>query len=262
LETHRYGGKDPSKDKKKGGGDEPGGSGQGLGEDGKFDGKFIRAYVKHAKSFEPQIPRSLEEKIVLRYVDMRKAEREESADNRKDYITPRQLLGMIRLSQALARLRFAKVVDERDWEEAIRLTDASKASVVIDADEADAQADRETFAREMQLNEDEDLLDANAVDEKKMLEEMDGRMGERVDGMDDAGREDGDHMAAIWDIMRADFGAAGTGVPIFITELKKSVTKKGFNAAQFKETIDFYLGMGVVEYTDNTQNAVRAAGDL
>lgn len=65
-----------------------------------------------------------------RYVEMRKDEREEANDERKDYITPRQLLGMIRLSQSLARLNFRNAVNEQDWEEAIRLTDSSKASVV------------------------------------------------------------------------------------------------------------------------------------
>ena len=66
-----------------------------------FDARFIRAYVQEAKSFQPLIPNSLEQKIVLRYVEMRQKEREESSDERKDYVTPRQLLGMIRLSQAL-----------------------------------------------------------------------------------------------------------------------------------------------------------------
>lgn len=103
--------------------------------------KFIRAYVAHARTFEPLIPMTLEEKIVRRYVEMRKDEREEAQDQRKDYITPRQLLGMIRLAQARARLRFADAINEADWEEAIRLTDASKASLLVDG-EKEEQGDQ------------------------------------------------------------------------------------------------------------------------
>ena len=74
-----------------------------------------------SSKFEPLVPQNLEEKIVERYVEMRQQERHEQKDERKDYSTPRQLLGMIRLSQALARIRFSDVVSEGDWEEALRL---------------------------------------------------------------------------------------------------------------------------------------------
>eukprot|EP00391_Amoebophrya_sp_Ameob2_P006015 CAMPEP_0178994090 /NCGR_PEP_ID=MMETSP0795-20121207/7082_1 /TAXON_ID=88552 /ORGANISM="Amoebophrya sp., Strain Ameob2" /LENGTH=874 /DNA_ID=CAMNT_0020686255 /DNA_START=75 /DNA_END=2698 /DNA_ORIENTATION=+ len=280
LETHRQGqragGAKKKGSKADGGGD--GGGGSGIhSEDGKYDQKFLRAYIKHAKTFEPLIPRSLEEKIVLRYVDMRTKERDESADQRKDYITPRQLLGMIRLSQALARLKFSNIVDERDWEEAIRLTDASKASVVIEEDEidaADAEADRQAFQRDMGLGEEgaEDD-DEDAVKEKNMLEELDGILGAGNDGMTadeqnarinralHEGNED--YMGAkSWDLLRAELMQAGVQNPVFVSELLKAVTSRGFSAAQFDETLQFYEDMGIVEYTDQTRAAVRAAGEL
>merc|ERR1712196_305352 len=65
LEVHRQGNKKSDKDPKK-------------YADDQFDGKFIRAYVKEAKQYEPLIPNSLEQKIVLRYVEMRQKEREET----------------------------------------------------------------------------------------------------------------------------------------------------------------------------------------
>jgi len=45
------------------------------------------------------------------------------------YTTPRTLLGIIRLSQAMARLRFSEVVEEADVEEALRLMDMSQRTV-------------------------------------------------------------------------------------------------------------------------------------
>ena len=66
-------------------------------------------------------------------------------------------------------------VDERDWEEAIRLTDSSKASVLVDAEDADLlQADEEDFRREMNIGED-DNLDADELNQKAMQEQLDGR---------------------------------------------------------------------------------------
>jgi DNA replication licensing factor MCM7 len=45
------------------------------------------------------------------------------------YTTPRTLLGIIRLSQAMARIRFSEVVCEEDVDEALRLMEISQISV-------------------------------------------------------------------------------------------------------------------------------------
>lgn len=44
------------------------------------------------------------------------------------YITPRTLLGIIRLAQGLARLRFNEFVQRDDIDEAIRLTEVSRST--------------------------------------------------------------------------------------------------------------------------------------
>ncbi|CAD7964174.1 unnamed protein product [Amoebophrya sp. A25] len=173
---------------------------------------------------------------------------------------------MIRLSQALARLKFSNVVDERDWEEAIRLTDASKASVVVDPDAADAAAEREAFARDMQIGENQEA-DPDEIDENAMRDQMDGIVGAAIDEMGEQQQmgqdgEEGDYMGNIWDILRQEFLKAGQNVPIFVTELKKAVTSRGYNQQQFDTTLGFYEDMGVVEYTDATRNAVKAGGEL
>jgi DNA replication licensing factor MCM7 len=48
--------------------------------------------------------------IVEKYADLRGRERDEARDDRKTYTTPRTLLGILRMSQALARLRLTDKV--------------------------------------------------------------------------------------------------------------------------------------------------------
>jgi DNA replication licensing factor MCM7 len=89
---------------------------------------FIRAYIAKARSYEPYIPRDLTENITSIYVGMRKQndDAEDLKSNRERFCTARSLLSVLRLSQALARLRFAEVVDADDVSEAARLLKVSQ----------------------------------------------------------------------------------------------------------------------------------------
>lgn len=60
---------------------------------------------------------------------------EEEAKNSHTYTSARTLLGVLRLSQALARLRFADIVEEPDVDEALRLMDVSKSSLQDDSEQ-------------------------------------------------------------------------------------------------------------------------------
>ena len=93
-----------------------------------FDAHFLRAYIAEAKRVNPTIPKHLMNFIVQQYVD----ERAQQTDISKAgfvYVTPRTLLGVIRLAQGLARLRFAEAVTQQDVEEALRLMKESRNSV-------------------------------------------------------------------------------------------------------------------------------------
>jgi len=90
-----------------------------------YDSSFIRQYVAQARQFEPIIPSKLSSAIVDSYVDRRQA----AAEHGQVAATPRQLLSILRISQALARLRFDDAVNQEDINEASRLTDISKASL-------------------------------------------------------------------------------------------------------------------------------------
>ena len=92
-----------------------------------LDPSFIRAYVSQARKVEPYVPPELGQHIVQAYVDMRQEDKEAAeADGTQSMLTARQLLSILRLAQALARLRFDERVSQGDVNEAIRLVNVSK----------------------------------------------------------------------------------------------------------------------------------------
>jgi DNA replication licensing factor MCM7 len=107
-------------------------------EQGFLSKNYIRAYISLAKTFDPVIPRSLTDYITELYVQMREndhragviAGKEDFSDASKSYTTPRALLSILRLAQAFARLRFDHNVNQEDIDEAKRLMEASKASLL------------------------------------------------------------------------------------------------------------------------------------
>lgn len=103
-----------------------------------FSSKFLRAYVSKAREYNPWIPPALTDYIVGSYVGMRKGDddsaptnnsfADRNANQRQTFCTPRALLGILRLSQAIARVHFRNEVTQEDVEEAMRLLQESKAS--------------------------------------------------------------------------------------------------------------------------------------
>lgn len=112
-----------------------------------FTSPFLRAYISHARRFEPYVPESLVDDITQLYVGLRKAGVEDpnvnpnsKYNNRKSFCTPRSLLSILRGAQAHARLHFRGVVEKADVEEAIRLLNVAK-----DAGEDDKYEASEDF---------------------------------------------------------------------------------------------------------------------
>lgn len=106
-----------------------------LNDDGyeEIDKTVLRAFIQLAKKKQPTISPELIPKITQWYVSTRQLEsqQERYSDTRINYTTPRALLAILRISQALARLRDSDVIETADFEEAIRLTEQSKASVSL-----------------------------------------------------------------------------------------------------------------------------------
>lgn len=97
-----------------------------------LDAFTMRAYIAEAKRIEPIIPAQLHNFIIQKYVEKRQEQMEINKIGYV-YVTPRTLLGIIRLAQSLARLRFSEVVDQNDIEEALRLMEASRNTINQDA---------------------------------------------------------------------------------------------------------------------------------
>jgi DNA replication licensing factor MCM7 len=95
-----------------------------------FSSEFLRAYVAHARKILPSVPKELTEYIVLAYTSMRREENQSAEEF--TYTTARTLLSILRLSSALARLRFDQEVIQGDVDEAIRLIHSSKSSLIED----------------------------------------------------------------------------------------------------------------------------------
>lgn len=63
--------------------------------------------------------------VVAKYVEKRKFQREGTEEVSYMYITPRTLLGIIRISQALAKFHFRHIVIKQDVDQALKLMDYS-----------------------------------------------------------------------------------------------------------------------------------------
>jgi DNA replication licensing factor MCM7 len=92
----------------------------------------IRAYIAAARSYDPVIPEALGDYISVAYAELRAEEQQDK--NPTTYTTARTLLSILRLAQALARLRFSDTVLQPDVDEALRLMKMSKVSLSDEQD--------------------------------------------------------------------------------------------------------------------------------
>ena len=107
------------------------------------------AYIALARRCRPVVPADVSSYIVESYVRLRKQSKDDAQLERSHtHTSARTLLGVLRLAQALARLRFATAVLQADVDEALRLMAASKESLHDDGEDADARgADRSDTSR-------------------------------------------------------------------------------------------------------------------
>ncbi|KAK4694948.1 DNA replication licensing factor MCM7, partial [Lecanoromycetidae sp. Uapishka_2] len=95
-----------------------------------FSPQEVRQYIAMARQWRPCVAKEVSEYMVGSYVRMRQQQkRDEGGKKHFTHTSPRTLLGIVRLSQALARLRFSSQVSTDDVDEALRLVEVSKASL-------------------------------------------------------------------------------------------------------------------------------------
>jgi DNA replication licensing factor MCM7 len=98
-----------------------------------FSPNEVRTYIAAARQYRPVIPPSVSSYLTGAYVRLRQHQRRADEANKSfTHTSPRTLLGVLRLSQALARLRFSNTVENTDVDEALRLIDVSKSSLYTD----------------------------------------------------------------------------------------------------------------------------------
>lgn len=151
--------------------------------------------------------------MVDSYVRLRKVAKEDESQNKShSYTSARTLLGILRLAQALARLRWAEVVERSDVDEALRLMDASKESL-MDEEEAEVEADRSITSKIFRLI-------------KSMAGTTISREVKRF-GKGPGGERD----------MDVDSDSEESGV-LSMTEIRARVLSAGYTETQLMETIN------------------------
>ena len=105
----------------------------------KIPASIMRAFIAQAQTFQPTIPHDLHNYIVAKYCEKRKFQAEGSDEVSYMYITPRTLLGIIRISQSHARLHFRDVIQQPDVDQALKLMDYSIRSLRKMKDEKKTQ---------------------------------------------------------------------------------------------------------------------------
>ncbi|KAH6650281.1 MCM2/3/5 family-domain-containing protein [Chaetomium tenue] len=183
-----------------------------------FSPQEVRAYVAQARTYRPVVPQAVSEYMVKTYVRLRgsqrRAEKRAQANNFGN-TTPRTLLGVVRLAQALARLAFRNVVTQDDVDEALRLIEASKESL--------AGEDQSRGRRGMNAS---------------------SKIYNLVKGLADGG-------ACRPDDVEEDEDEEGYGVEMSLRKVKERVIAKGFTENQWLAALEEYTDLDVWQTAGN-----------
>eukprot|EP01063_Lacrimia_lanifica_P035277 TRINITY_DN6693_c0_g1_i1.p1 TRINITY_DN6693_c0_g1~~TRINITY_DN6693_c0_g1_i1.p1 ORF type:complete len:786 (+),score=364.40 TRINITY_DN6693_c0_g1_i1:65-2422(+) len=99
----------------------------GLTPDQKFfDKEFLRQFISNAKATKPFLEENIVDLVKEMYVEIRRTDTSKDATT---LTTPRTLLAILRMAQAVCRMRLGTSVTEADVKEAKRLMEESKRSI-------------------------------------------------------------------------------------------------------------------------------------
>ncbi|KAJ6531336.1 MCM-domain-containing protein [Mycena capillaripes] len=197
---------------------------------------IMRHYIAMAREKRPVVPPTVSSYVVDSYVRLRKMGKEDEEQGRSHtYTSARTLLGVLRLAQALARLRFSDTVEHPDVDEALRLMECSKQSLEDD-DGMDQGPDKSAISQIFRLMK--QMAGAGAPSRKRKGGKKQKRLGRgpnRERDMDvDSDSDDSDD----------EYG--GDPEEVSLVDIRARVTTAGFTEAQLNETIAKYEELNVL----------------
>ncbi|KAI9459439.1 MCM-domain-containing protein [Lactarius psammicola] len=195
---------------------------------------LMRAYIALARRCRPVVPPDVSSYIVDSYVRLRKQSKDDAQRERAHtHTSARTLLGVLRLAQALARLRFAAAVLHADVDEALRLMTASKESLHDDGgDDADARdADRSDTSRVYRIIKDmaQAAMSAGAGRAVRKRPRRLGRGPDRERDVREDGEEEGDGALDV----------------LSMVDIRARVLRAGYTEAQLMTTIQEYEDLNI-----------------
>eukprot|EP01071_Lankesteria_metandrocarpae_P000216 Lankesteria_metandrocarpae@DN10350_c1_g1_i1.p1 len=183
-----------------------------------FDAKAMRMFIARSRRYDPILPEDLMPEIIEHYVSLRGKERQDrERDAVKTVTTPRTLLGILRLSQALARLRRSQEIGRGDFEEAVRLTQCSTDSVLRQEHDDGAAGHTRAKVHDYRTG----IMD--------IVKELDSRLGGR--------RE--------WD-----------GWLNMATDLQTRVQHAGYTSNQLSSTLEEYVELDVLVWSGADKSGI------
>ncbi|KAM0746072.1 ATP dependent DNA helicase [Meredithblackwellia eburnea MCA 4105] len=179
---------------------------------------LMRHYIALARQKRPTVPQNVSDYVVGAYVQLRKQQKDDEERNQFfTYTSARTLLAVLRLSQALARLRFSDEVERPDVDEALRLMEVSKSSLWRDED-------RDAHAAGMDQTVTSKIYN--------IIKQIKQRGGARVQRDGEGEEEDMDLDDAF-------------GVALSLREVREQVLAKGFTEGQLTECVNTYVDLDV-----------------
>ncbi|KAI9827585.1 MAG: Mcm2-7 hexameric complex component [Phylliscum demangeonii] len=199
----------------------------------------MRQYIARARTWRPVVGRDVADYMVTAYVRMRQQQkRDEHSKRQFSHVSPRTLLGVLRLSQALARLRFSGQVVLADVDEALRLLDVSKATLSADLHPGRPNPDQSPSSKIFHLIR---AMAASGV-----------AAPARPDDDDDDEDLDPD-----------DAGPGPRAAELSMKTVRDRVLAKGFTDDQLREAIDEYAALDVWQTAaEGTRLVFIEAGDM
>ncbi|KAF4608218.1 Mcm2-7 hexameric complex component [Pleurotus pulmonarius] len=186
----------------------------------------MRHYIAIARTKRPTVPPHVSSYIVDSYVRLRKISKDD--EKAHTYTSARTLLGVLRLAQALARLRFAGAVEVEDVDEALRLMECSKESLQED-NEKEFEPDKSATSQIFRLIK--EMVGVGRTSARKSKRRKTKRLGKGPGGqrdMDidsDESDEDDEELSMV--------------------DIRARVIKAGYTEVQLMQTITNYEAMDI-----------------